>query len=269
MRISDKTIECLGGLITGDTNITEYKTGYELVRFFNKFGFNDEYGQGFPSRWYYAEQKIKTLNGTKKLQNLLESYFNPINFIDNEFDLSIIVELLNKYLEYDGYKIIIKEKNCKVVECENGLIEVENEGKIGYEFAKEQIKKCQNKIEEKDFDGAISNSRSLLESALADIYKKITKKDLNKTGDLLKDFKTIAKLLNLSEEKYSEQSLKSILRGFNSIINGIDSLSNKMGDRHRRIAKPERHHAKLCVNSAKIVIDFLYDTFEYQNKQKK
>lgn len=37
-----------------------------------------------------------------------------------------------------------------------------------------------------------------------------------------------------------------------------------MGDAHVRNYKPARHHAKLAVNAAETLRDFVYDTFEYQ-----
>jgi len=84
MQISSKTIDFLKDLVTGDSKITEYKSGPRLVEFFNSLGFNDSYGQGFPSRWAYAKQKIEEVNSSKKLEDLIKSLLNPINFIDNE-----------------------------------------------------------------------------------------------------------------------------------------------------------------------------------------
>ena len=34
---------------------TMYRKGAELVRFFNQLGFNERYGNGFPSRWVYTD----------------------------------------------------------------------------------------------------------------------------------------------------------------------------------------------------------------------
>ena len=42
------------------------------------------------------------------------------------------------------------------------------------------------------------------------------------------------------------------------------TVRDKMGDAHVRSYKPARHHAKLAVNAAKTLLDFLYDSFEYQ-----
>lgn len=67
MNVSDKIICQLGAFISGDSQIAPYLAGPDLVDFFNDFGFRDIYGQGFPTRWKYAAEKIDQLNGTKKL----------------------------------------------------------------------------------------------------------------------------------------------------------------------------------------------------------
>jgi hypothetical protein len=76
MRISKKTIEILAKIITGDSKISPYKTGSELVKFFNEIGSNDLYGEGFPSRWFYAEEKIREFNETPKLDKVFTCLIN-------------------------------------------------------------------------------------------------------------------------------------------------------------------------------------------------
>lgn len=266
MKISGQTINCLKDILTGDSKITDYKSGPELVEFFNSIGFNDKYMQGFPSRWLYTKNKLEEINNTKKLKDLLETFFNPINFINKGVSLKKALNILNQYMEYDGYEILIKNKKCIINKKEESLISARN--KIDRDFSKEQIKKCRDKIKNNDYDGAITNARSLVEDVLADIYGKIRKEEMLKTGDLLKDYKQIKDLLNLSDDKFANDSIKSLLRGFNAIIYGLDSLSNQMGDRHRRMIKPIKHHSELVVNSAFTIINFLYETFYYQEKKK-
>jgi len=152
---------------------------------------------------------------------------------------------------------ILREKDDRV------LISI-NERLIDHDFAKEQLDKCDEKIQNKDFDGAISSSGSLLEEIFEDIYKKCTGKSIGTTADLRKAYKKIKTLLKLSDEQYSNESIKAIMRGLSGIISGIDSIRNQLGDRHKRMAKPCKRHAKLCVNSAKIITDFLYETLLYQ-----
>jgi len=57
-----------------------------------------------------------------------------------------------------------------------------------------------------------------------------------------------------------------ILRGFISIVNGLASLRNTASDAHARSYRPEQHHARLAVNTAKTVVDFLFETYEYQKR---
>ena len=54
MILQEKTLQELRVLIN---ETIKYRSGSELVKFFNKLGFNDVYGQGFPSRWAYILMK--------------------------------------------------------------------------------------------------------------------------------------------------------------------------------------------------------------------
>jgi len=144
----------------------------------------------------------------------------------------------------------------------------DSEVKIDYETAKEQLEKCNSRIKEKDFSGAITSSNAFLEDVFGDIHIKATGFELKGSGDLREDYKKIKDVLNLSDERFTNDSMKTILRGLSSTIAGIDSISNKMGDKHRVKIKPEKHHAKVCVNAARTICDFLYETYEYQQKKK-
>jgi len=48
MKISERTIKRLAEIITGDKSLSPYRSGAKLVGFFNEFGTNHTYGQGFP-----------------------------------------------------------------------------------------------------------------------------------------------------------------------------------------------------------------------------
>jgi len=53
MKIAIRNCKLLGIMITGDTKQSPYMKGSELVDFYNEFGSDDVYEQGFPSRWVY------------------------------------------------------------------------------------------------------------------------------------------------------------------------------------------------------------------------
>ena len=103
MIIQDKTIEKLRNLINEET---EYRSGPILVQFFNDLGFNDSYGQGFPSRWFYTEGKLKKINGTPELDKCMKKLFSPVNFIGRFSELDIFIKDLNQYLIFDKWKVI-------------------------------------------------------------------------------------------------------------------------------------------------------------------
>jgi hypothetical protein len=77
MKISERTISALAKIVTGDTQISPYRSGPVLVRLFNEYGANDVYGQGFPSRWFYAEEKIRLINGSDKISALIREVLDP------------------------------------------------------------------------------------------------------------------------------------------------------------------------------------------------
>jgi len=152
-------------------------------------------------------------------------------------------------------------------EMENDVLRSDISGEINHEFTKEQIEKCRYKIEREDFDGAISSSGSLLEAVFNDIYEKCTSKKLKDTSDLRDAYKRVKSLIKLSDEQYSSESIKNLMRGLSSIVASLDSLRNQMGDRHIRLTKPWKRHAKLCVNSAVVLTDYLYETLDFQKNK--
>lgn len=254
----------------GDDSFSEYKTGPQLVRFFNDLGFDDNYGQGFPSRWSYAEERLLQLNEENKTEKVIQSYLAPINFIGKENLLNDLTTKINQYLEFDGYKIKIENKTVKVTSLDTGQIIVDKAPKIDNEFVRENIGKCDVKISENDFSGAITNARSLLEDILIHIKQEVDGIEFKYDGDLPKLYKNVSKKLNLHPEDKMDKSLKQILSGLFSIIHGIAGFSNYAGDRHgkaKQSHKAEKHHAILVVNSSKTVSEFLVNSFEKQYKK--
>lgn len=266
MKISERTISFLAKIITGDNEISFYRSGPQLVDFFNELGFNDVYGQGFPSRWFYTEENIRELNGTKDLYELFELLLDPRNYIEDQDMLEDVVSNMNKYLKYDGYEIIQVGDFYKVKNLTSGTIETSSKiERLSHEFINEQVKKCDNKLLAGDYDGAITNSRSLVEAVFVEIEKKLESSPPEYDGDLNKLYRRIKKLLNLEpNRKDIDDSLKQVLGGLNSIIVGLGGIRNKMSDSHVRTYKPYRHHSLLVVNSAKTIVNFILDTYEYQ-----
>lgn len=103
MFLSSKSLEKLRILINEDT---EYRTGPQLVRLFNSLGFNDTYGQGFPSRWAYTDEKLEAINGSPQLGRCIKELLNPANFIERLEDLDTYIAGFNKYIAFDKWKVV-------------------------------------------------------------------------------------------------------------------------------------------------------------------
>ena len=266
IKVSQKTIEFLRDIITGDKKLSPYKGGPELVRFFSNLGFNDTYGQGFPSRWHYAETRLNELNEKQRIDKALYAYFSPINFIGNENLLNELIDKMNKYLEFDEYRLEIKNKKIKIIPIIDEIIKTPEIFKdIDNEIIKDELEKCDRKITEGDYSGAITNARTFLETFLLYIYKNIQKEDYHFNGDLPRLYKEVSKLLKLNIEKNIENDSKKILGGLVSIVSGISGISNMMADRHGRLIKYDEKIGKLLtvlsINSVRTLSLYLYDCY--------
>lgn len=111
MRLCDKTLEVLRDLITGDDKRIEYRGGKELVELFNKLGFHDSYGQGFPSRSAYTKDRLEVINGTPELDACIKLIFSPVNFIGKKDVMQATLQYFNEYLAFDGWNVIIQGRD--------------------------------------------------------------------------------------------------------------------------------------------------------------
>lgn len=138
---------------------------------------------------------------------------------------------------------------------------------ISFDYIKEQISKCDNKIQEKDFEGAITNARTLVESICLFIIESTADKECSNDGNLIKLYKKVSNILNLNPNSQSDENLKQILSGLISLINGISGLRNNYSDAHggspsQKKYKIDERHSILAVNSAKTISEYLYKTYE-------
>jgi len=105
MQLNTKTLEQLRIIINGDET-SDKRSGPKLVGFFMELGFEDEYGQGFPSRWAYTDEKLKQINGTPNLEQCIRNTFSVINFVGRISYLDSLIDSLNQYMAFDKWMII-------------------------------------------------------------------------------------------------------------------------------------------------------------------
>lgn len=136
------------------------------------------------------------------------------------------------------------------------------------EYIKELSDKCTLKLAARDFDGAITNARTLLEAVLAALEERLTGTRGDYKGDLPKQFKRVARLLRMDDERSDlDDRFKDVIRGLVMIANGLAPLRNKMSDGHARERRPAPHHARVIVNAAKTTATFLVESYTYQSEK--
>lgn len=277
IKLKERTLSALEKVLTGDKlpqkdhALAPYQSGPKLVQFFREFGSDDVYGSGFPSRPAYTLEKLQSYNGTIHMQNIVETALAPVHFFHSGFEVDNAISYVNQYLALDGFQVAIVASRAQLQLTDGIAVKATSKlpsaDPLSQAFMLEQCEKCDRKLAEADYDGAITNARSYLEAILYELELQLSSERTEYDGDLQKLYKRVQKLLNLDPEKGAvSESLKMVLRGLSSIVAGLAPLRNKMGDAHVRTHKPERHHAKLAVNAARTLTDFLIDSFDYQRR---
>lgn len=197
----------------------------------------------------------------EQLRQVQRRVFDPAN-------VEGTIETLVRRMERDGFRFdngrFISDKLRPAVVEAGSLIALTEESII------EHIEKARGKIEIDDHAGAIASAYTLIESFLKELLKRTGTNFKADEGDIRELYKLAVMPLNLNPAGESLESyLKSILQGLKSQVTGLYELSNKASDRHARRYNPARHHAKLAVNAAFTLCEFLLDSFEHQQQRKK
>jgi hypothetical protein len=267
MKLGEYSINHLAKAVCGDSSYTPYVKGYELVLMFNKYGFSDVYEQGFPSRWKYTEDKLRELNGSDNIRKIIEEVVDPRRFHGLEIKIENAVAQINEFLKYEKYELKKSGEFYKIFDFKGTLVEPETTKGVDHKFIQEQIEKCNKKITESDFSGAITNARTLIEAIFIEIIEKSENSEIKNDGNIDNLWKKVKKILRLEIDKDSlPDTIIQILSGIDSVVKGLAGLSNDSADRHANKFQTKKHHAKLAVNAAMTISDFLLDSYQYQKK---
>lgn len=148
------------------------------------------------------------------------------------------------------------------------LSQPEQLSQIDFTYITEQIKKCSDKIAGADYDGAITNARTLLETVCIYILGK-SKGEYKDEGDLIRPYKQVIPNLNMDPQQHPEKFFKEILSEAFSIVNGLANIRNELSDAHgkskQKHYKAERRHAVFAVEISKALSEFLYSSYAEKN----
>lgn len=103
LKVSELTIEAIKPYVTGDGAPTPYMSGRDLIKFFNAFGYSDEYSrEGLPNSWSrndYAYERLKELNSKPEFKKLIEAIWDSRRVSNSEE----VAENIGEIIKHDGY----------------------------------------------------------------------------------------------------------------------------------------------------------------------
>jgi len=278
MILTPKSLEKLRLLINEETG---YRSGPQLVQFFNALGFNDSYGQGFPSRWMFTDEKLRAINGSPELDKCIRNVLSPANFIGRISELDKHIVEFNKYIAFDKWKVTrsgaeISFTKLQKIEIDETPESLGNEDeflkrefadvsvvKIGLEgvvsdILEQRIKEIERCFPASAYLSVILMAGSTLEGLLLGLAVKYPKqfnsskaspKDASGKVKSFQDwslssFIDVAKDLGLIQQ--DTHKFSHSLRDFRNYIHPFEQLSSGF--------TPREHTAKICLQVLKAAI---------------
>jgi len=218
---------------------------------------------------YYANIDFTSASDVKKLLAVYEEVIENLTQAaerNPEFNHSATINALVRRMERDGFRYVegrfVSDKlNASVIHAPT-LVQLTETS------LQEHIEKARHKIANNDAAGAIASVYTLVEEFLKQLLRTTGTAFNENEGDIRVLYKLVAAPLNLAPKNDSlETHLKTILEGLQRQIGGLYEVANKASDRHARRYNPAPHHARLAVNVAFTLCEFLLESYEYQQKR--
>lgn len=221
---------------------------------------------------YYANIAFNSPSDVRKLLSAYEELFEQLRQtrarLTDPAPIDRTIETLTRRLERDGYIFQAGRLICN--KPQQAIVDAATVIALTEDSVSEHLEKARAKIATGDHSGAIANAYTLVEEFLKKILRQTGTSFNESEGDIRALYKCAAVPLNLEPKgDHLERYLKAILEGLQKQIAGLYEAANKASDRHARRYNPAMHHAKLAVNAAFTLCEFLLESYEYQRQRGK
>ena len=191
----------------------------------------------------------------------------------SEADVEKLLLDLFEYYEFhcvgnygeDKYRSVYER--CKqVYERERIVVHIDTPAivLVNRDYIKDISTRAIRDVECSEYDSAITKSRTLLEEVFCYVIEKKDEEPSQK-GDIKKLYKQVKDLYRMHADSDTDKRINELLSGLEKIIDSIAEMRNKNSDAHgvgkRRINISE-HHARLFLNSAMTLADFILSVAE-------
>ena len=186
----------------------------------------------------------------------------------SEADVEKLLLDLFEYYEFhcvgnygeDKYRSVYER--CKqVYERERIVVHIDTPAivLVNRDYIKDISTRAIRDVECSEYDSAITKCRTLLEEVFCYVIENKGEEPSEK-GDIKKLYKQVKDLYNMHTDSGMDRRINELLSGLEKIIDAIAEMRNKNSDAHgvgqKRINISE-HHARLYVNSAMTLADFI------------
>jgi len=218
---------------------------------------------------YYANLDFTSPLDVKKLlsvyEEIIENLIQVTERQPGENHMATINGLLHRMerdgFRYEGRRFVSDAPNVSAAHAPSLM-------QLSEVSIQEHLEKARLKIANGDSAGAIANAYTLVEEFLKRLLRNTGTTFNENEGDIRTLYKLLAEPLHLAPKNDSLESyLKAILEGLQRQIGGLFELANKASDRHARKYNPASRHARLAVNVAFTLCEFLLESYEHQKKK--
>ncbi|MBE7048113.1 MAG: abortive phage infection protein [Ruminococcaceae bacterium] len=286
-------------ILDGDTDFGEFKVesiddiikislpylnGPDLCEISTNFGLPVAYkwSGGAKSRWEYLDNLLKFCIDNNRVSDLLSFLFSKEQFANKlrgctpkDIDyahkriISTIIDQINGVLYFSGFELVIVDGRFVIdKKGETVKIVAPSVKKIDRSYIVGLSDRAMKDVTDGFFDSAITKSRTLLEEVFCYVIEKKGEQP-SESGDVGKLYNQVKTLYNMHQNKDIDKRINGLLSGLEKILTAISEMRNKGSDSHgvgtKRINIAE-HHARLFVNSAMTMADFVLSVSEKNHK---
>ena len=266
-------------------NALPYLSGPMLCEISVKFGLPATYswGGGTKSRWEYLDNLLAHCISNNRVSDLLGFLFSKEQFAEilrgytpDEIDttyqkiIATALDQLNGQLYFGGHELVrvgerfVVQKKGAVATVAAPTVKI-----IDQAYIVSISERAMKDVSEGNYDSAITKCRTLLEEVFFYAIEKKNETPSTK-GDIGKLYSQVKSLYHMHQQKDQDNRINALLSGLEKILTAISEMRNKSSDAHgagsNRI-KLEEHHARLFVNSAMTMAEFILSVCEHKTKR--
>lgn len=270
----------LGEIKKADLNETidismPYLSGPMLCDISNRFGMSVSYPYNgrAQSRWAYLDDLFVYCIENHRESDLLSFLFSKQHFVEklkgytpeviecaHAKIVATVIDQINSVLYFGGNELV-KVGEHFVIKKIGASVKVAAPAikTIDRDYIVKLSERAMQDVNEGNYDSAITKSRTLLEEVFCYVIEKKGETP-SESGDIGKLYNQVKQLYHMHQNKSMDKRINSLLSGLEKILFAIAEMRNKDSDSHgvgsKRINIAE-HHARLFVNSAMTMADFV------------